>query len=274
MKITFFGTAAAEGFPGLFCNCKYCIRARELGGKNLRSRTQALINDDLLIDMPPDTMSHFQQHGVRGDKLRTILFSHGHGDHYFPSDLRLRIPPYAHNMDVPVLDVICPDTVYEDCKRFLGEGRNELRLHKAEPYETIEMNGYEITPMKARHDFSRSAVIYTVAKDKKRLLYAHDTGYFYDEVFEYIKDNGLYFDFASFDCTNAHLPSSPTESHMGFDNVERVIARLKEIGAVNDDSILFVNHFSHNGNPLHDDMLKSAAKIGCDVSFDGCSVDF
>jgi hypothetical protein len=61
---------------------------------------------------------------------------------------------------------------------------------------------------------------------------------------------------------------------MGFDNVGRVIERLRSIGAVNGDTRLFVNHFSHNGNPLHEDMEISAAKIGCEVSFDGCSVDF
>ena len=24
MKLTYFGTAAAEGFPAVFCNCDYC----------------------------------------------------------------------------------------------------------------------------------------------------------------------------------------------------------------------------------------------------------
>ena len=274
MKVTFFGTAAAEGFPGLFCNCKYCQKARELGGKNIRGRSQALVGEDLIIDMPPDTMTRFQLHGVRGDKLTTLLFTHGHGDHYFPANLILRIPPYAHDMEVKVLDVLCPETVYNDLVKYVGEGREDLRIHKAVPYETVELNGYEITPMKARHDFSRSAVIYTVAKDGKRMLYAHDTGYFYDEVFEYINSNKLYFDFATFDCTNAHLPSSEKESHMGFDNVERVITRLREMGAVDERSILYVNHFSHNGNPLHEDMEKSAGRIGCEVSYDGCSVEF
>lgn len=274
MKITFFGTAAAEGFPALFCNCKYCRRARELGGKNIRGRTQALIGEDLLIDMPPDTMTRFQLHGIRGDKLTTVLFTHGHGDHYFPANLNLRIPPYAHDMDVKVLDVLCPESVYDDLVGFIGQGREDLRIHKAELYHTVELNGYEITPLKARHDFSRSAVIYTIAKGGKRMLYAHDTGYFYDEVFEYIKNNALRFDFASFDCTNAHLPSEKTGSHMGFDNVALVIERLREIGAIDADTQLFVNHFSHNGNPLHEDMEMSAAKIGCAVSFDGCEVEF
>lgn len=278
MKITFFGTAASEGFPALFCNCRYCAEARRLGGKNIRGRSQSLINGDLLIDLPPDTMSYFQRHGVRGDRIKTLLFTHGHGDHYFPNDLCLRGSWYAHDMEEAVLDVVCPDSVFEDCsavlKRAAPDVRQGIRLRRVALYEPMEINGYRITAMRARHDLSRSAVIYTVEKDGKCLLYAHDTGYFYDEVFDYISDNCIRFDFATFDCTNAHLPSEGTGTHMGFDNVERVIDRLKAMGAVDSKTQLFVNHFSHNGNPLHEDMEISAAKIGCRVSFDGCSVEF
>lgn len=27
MKLIYFGTAAAEGFPGVFCRCSYCEEA-------------------------------------------------------------------------------------------------------------------------------------------------------------------------------------------------------------------------------------------------------
>ena len=50
MKIQFLGTAAAEGFPAIFCNCEYCNKARELKGKNIRTRSQAIIDDKILLD--------------------------------------------------------------------------------------------------------------------------------------------------------------------------------------------------------------------------------
>ena len=55
MKLQYFGTAAAEGWPALFCGCDACRRAREAGGRNIRTRSQALIDDKLLIDFPADT---------------------------------------------------------------------------------------------------------------------------------------------------------------------------------------------------------------------------
>jgi len=40
MKFQYLGTAAAEGWPALFCNCDNCEKARKAGGKNIRIRTQ------------------------------------------------------------------------------------------------------------------------------------------------------------------------------------------------------------------------------------------
>ena len=55
MRITFMGTAASEGLPGAFCQCRDCMEARKLGGRELRSRSQILVNEDLLVDMGPET---------------------------------------------------------------------------------------------------------------------------------------------------------------------------------------------------------------------------
>lgn len=52
MKIKYLGTAAAEGIPAIFCECANCKRSRMLGGKNIRTRSQAIIDDVLLIDFP------------------------------------------------------------------------------------------------------------------------------------------------------------------------------------------------------------------------------
>ncbi len=38
MKLTYLGTAAAEGWPAVFCNCPCCRQARVLGGKDIRTR--------------------------------------------------------------------------------------------------------------------------------------------------------------------------------------------------------------------------------------------
>ena len=77
MKILCMGTAA-EGWPTLFCSCPVCAHAREAGGRNLRTRTQALLDGSLLLDFPPDTYSHALQYGLNLGNIRTLLVTHGH----------------------------------------------------------------------------------------------------------------------------------------------------------------------------------------------------
>ena len=55
MKLQYLGTAAAEGIPAVFCECENCIKSKENGGRNIRTRSQALIDDCILIDFPQDT---------------------------------------------------------------------------------------------------------------------------------------------------------------------------------------------------------------------------
>ena len=63
MKLTYLGTAAAEGWPAAFCNCDGCRAARRLGGRNIRTRSQALVDDALLLDFPCDAWLHALRQG-------------------------------------------------------------------------------------------------------------------------------------------------------------------------------------------------------------------
>lgn len=269
MDITYLGTSAAEGFPAIFCNCSYCNEARRLGGKNVRTRSQALINQNLLIDFPADTYAHFLQNGIRGDAIEYLLFTHAHMDHFYSKDLFLREGFYAHNMIAPTLKVFCPKTVYES---FDNSPKN-VDITMLEAYKTVEIGAYKITPLPARHMFGSEAFIYII-QEEKTLLYAHDTGYFYDEVFDYIENQKIAFDMVSLDCTNVDIPISDEGSHMGFPNIERVLHRLHAIGAIKESTVKYVNHFSHNGNPIHEILEKRAKEYDCFVSYDGCHVTF
>lgn len=64
MKLKYLGTAAAEGWPALFCHCEACKKARKLGGKNIRTRSQAIADNRLLIDFCADTYMHVLQQGL------------------------------------------------------------------------------------------------------------------------------------------------------------------------------------------------------------------
>lgn len=270
MKLTYLGTAAAEGFPAIFCNCKYCKEARALGGKNIRTRSQSLVNDDLLIDFPADTYHHFLENGIEGDKIKYLIVTHSHSDHLYPRDLFNRHGCYAHDMRAPVLDVFCNAASAE---RF-GGGMGNVNIHIIKAFDFVEFGPYKVTALPARHAAGTEALNYIIESEGKTILYAHDTGYFLDETFDYIEKNHFRFDFVSLDCTNVDLPIADTGSHMGFPNIGRVLEKLASFGAVDERTVKCVNHFSHNGNPLHDHICERAAEYGYLASYDGYQIEF
>ncbi|MBE6758264.1 MAG: hypothetical protein E7552_06950 [Ruminococcaceae bacterium] len=272
MKLTYLGTAAAEGMPAVFCRCEYCVEARRLGGKNIRTRSQALVNDDLLVDLPPDTYHHFLTQGIEGDKVAHLLITHGHSDHLYPTELEMREIGYAHKHQAPIL------TVYGSAKT-IATIRESIRvpsnvvLTTLTPFTPTAVGDYVVTAFPARHMPGGEPLFYLIERDKT-LLYANDTGYFFDEVFAYLEEKRIRLDMVSYDCTFGDLPIPDDGHHMGFPNIARVQKRLCAIGAIDEDTVQYVHHFSHNAAPLHDAFVKRAADIGCGCSFDGCVVEF
>lgn len=268
MKITYLGTAAAEGMPAVFCNCEFCKEARRLGGKNIRTRSQALINDDLLIDLPADTYHHFLQNNIEGHKIKYLFITHSHQDHFYPDELEMRSGDFAHDLDVPLMRAFLNSGSFKKCEKSFKDVETNEMTH----FETVELGEYKVTALPARHFGGDKANIYII-EDEKTILYAHDTGYFFDEVFEYIEKNGIKFDLISFDCTNVDIPISDGGSHMGLPNIRRALARLCEIGAVKEGTKKVINHFSHNANPLQEILEEKVKADGFLVAFDGLCLE-
>lgn len=270
MKLTFLGSGAAEGMPAIFCNCEVCRESRRLGGKNFRTRSQSLINDDLLIDFPADTYTHFQKFGIEGDTVKYLIITHPHQDHFYPNDLLMRTERLAHGKRVPVLKILCSETA---SKKFCKDTPFvEISVIKA--YETVTLGDYRITALPARHMNNDGEALIYIIEGEKTLFYAHDTGYLFEEVFDYIEKNKIRFDMISLDCTYCEVVTGDEVGHMAFENVDRVVKRLTEMGAVTENTPKYINHFSHNGTPVHHILEKEAAEIGCIPSFDGCAVEF
>ena len=113
MELLLLGTAAAEGWPAPYCVCEFCEAARRRGGPNLRSRSGALIDDDLKIDHSADTVLHMQRVGRSLAKVRTILFTHQHSDHIIPLEMQWAAPPFTQTPPAEPIAVYGNTTVME-----------------------------------------------------------------------------------------------------------------------------------------------------------------
>lgn len=275
MKIRFLGTAAAEGFPALFCDCEYCREAKKRKGKNIRTRSQSLINEDLLIDLPADTYMHALSGDLELFKVKYLLITHEHNDHFCPQELNLRGNWCAPNLKEKI-NIVGSSVVYDKYLKFTDVMhpivRDLIQFRVVKAFEKISLGDYEVTPLPARHG-SMTGFIYHIEKDGKTILYAHDTGFFFDSALDWMKENKVRYDLVSFDCTNGEIPIIDESVHMGFDNIERLKDKMQKMGFIDQNSILYVNHFSHNANPLHEELCKKAEKLGLNVAFDGEQVE-
>ena len=282
MKFKYLGTAAAEGIPALFCECQTCVLARKNMGKDVRSRTQAIVDGTLVIDWPPDAFMHMAQNGIDYTRIESVIITHVHEDHYYPQDFGMRRRGFAQlKDDCPQLNVYGSPDLFDQFMLCVEKSQrsqsreipNIVNLHTVPPYKTFEASGFEITPLPAYHG-TEHPYIYLIEKNGKAMIYGHDTDIFFDEVFDFLRERGTKLNFVSLDCTNG-TTEMKYHGHMSLVRDVEVKRRLVEQGNADGETIFAVNHFSHNGgNVIYDKMCAAAREVGFIVSYDGMEIEF
>ena len=279
MKIKFYGTGAGGGIPEIFCCCRVCEYARKHGGKEIRSRTQAVIDDCLGLEFPIDTFAHTAYRGLDMRKIKHIVITHAHGDHFMPSEAISRpqgideIHFYASEASGQglknTLDRI--EQQYRDGTRKKTSDYRVL-LHPLEHYKTYDINGYHITPLRARHHENLQSCLYIIRKEGKSIFWGFDTGKFHQDVLDYIEQSGEKFDFVVLDCTLKEN-NQITDSHMDLTWCSEMKDKLIEMGAVTAETRVFVSHIGHLVEKTHEEMCEAAARYGMEVAYDGLEVE-
>lgn len=274
MKIQYLGTAAAEGWPGLFCTCEACERAKALGGKNIRTRSQVLLDGELLMDFPPDSYLHMVRDGLDLPSIRHILITHTHQDHLYLEDLALRCEWFANDLE-GVLTLYGNDKLARKFEAYMGTEayheltRKWLACKEVVPYIPLQIGTHTVTPMLARHDKNERCYIYLIERDGKAMLYGNDTGVFPEETWGYL--DGRHLDLVSLDCTV--LRHAEGTNHMGIPDVLKVQTRLREMGCADASTTFLITHFSHNGELMHDEIEAEVGPHGFVVAFDGMEIE-
>ena len=273
MKLKYFGTAAAEGIPALFCDCPVCRYAQKVKGKEIRTRAQALLDDKILLDFGPDTLEHFIKYDVKSQDLKYVVITHSHCDHYVFDELGYRRPGFAAGRKDHVLTVYATKPAYDEIKTLEDRWPDIYKAVEVRENEPFFIEDYEFFPVKANHDENAGSVIYFIDRNGKSMLYAHDTGVFTDGAKARAEALGKPLDYVSLDCTGALL-SDWRRGHLSLDTAVETAEYLKSVGAVSEKTKLVISHFSHNGKGTHEDLCKAAKEYGIEVAFDGMEVEF
>lgn len=257
MKIHFYGTGASEGVPAIFCQCENCKKIRKMGGNNYRSRTSSQIDDDLMIDFSADVFDHMRYGNLDMSKIKNLIITHTHTDHFYPEELMHIAEPYAFGVGKRELHVYGNREV---CKRLEQVGakyiQENLKITEIHNFQELQIGNYRVKALPAEHDHTQECHLYIVRKDGKNLLYAHDTGYFPEETWKAIEKE--YFSGVVLDCTCCAGPSY-FESHMSLEDDVRVQKRMMETGSADQKTVFIATHFVHTYGPFQD-VLETACK--------------
>lgn len=270
MEILFCGTAAAEGWPALFCICNACTRAREIGGKEIRSRAAYMLGDRIRVDFGPDSNLHQQKYGLAYDKLDHLLMTHSHDDHWFVQDMGYRRKGFSVIPDRPLtvwgnekVELKFTNTLGSDWKRY------GLEFRRITAFERIDLGeGVSATPLLAAHDRSEACVNYVIEANGRRTLLGHDTGWYAEPSWDFLNDKPL--NVVVLDCTHGTDDHEP--NHLGGAALARFRDELARRGALTPDAVCIATHFSHNGGALHTELEQFFAPLGFRVAYDGMKI--
>ncbi len=274
MKLQYFGTAAAEGFPAAFCNCEYCRRARGGLARELRTRSQAMIDDDLLIDFPPETYMHAMRYGADFSAVTALLVTHSHTDHFYAQELVNRGYKFAHGMRAPSLAIYgnaeVESVLEEGLRREVRPSvREELHFHRIAPFADFFAGEYHVLSLPAHHGNKEEALLYCVSKGEKTVLWLNDSGPLEESIYPFLAEKGIRADLVSFDCTFADEEHPSGERHMNiFQNME-AREKMAKYRLLKPSAKYYVTHFSHNSAPFRDRMDALAEKYGFIAAHDG-----
>ena len=286
MKLTFLGTGAGETYPGYWCECPHCTYARKHRGKNLRTNSSMVIDEELLIDMGPSCFDNAARFGVNLSKLKTLLVTHPHEDHLYPQHLHWRntdeslLPlTYVEKMrhggprftDIPQLNIYGNSFVMETLRKSLDDMEElKINLHEIREGKEEKTDGYRILPVRGNHGSQRGfSPSYIIQKDGKTLLYALDSGSYDEDQFALIQE--YQYDAVIMEGTTGL--NEQYGGHMCLMNNIRIRDRLKENKCLRENSRFLLTHLSPHWCPPHDWYESIVASEGLELAYDGLQIE-
>ena len=276
MKIVVLGTAAATSMPLAFCNCDVCRRSRKIGGKNIRKRSSIVINDELLIDLGPDSINACNMYGIDAGKIKYLLQTHSHSDHFDAGHFVTRWSDYA-TKDLSHLDIVCSKGTAEDMNHWINENESidlfdkkwqadlNYRLHIVKHGEILRLGDYEIVAIDSGHDPRVEALVYIISGNGETIFYGTDMLDISEEAWKILEN--YRFDVVFLDQTYGKGFNAGGHPDAGM--VSDYVKTMRMKGIIDENSFVYATHISHEGNTTHEEMEKEAGSNGYHVAYDG-----
>jgi phosphoribosyl 1,2-cyclic phosphate phosphodiesterase len=129
---------------------------------------------------------------------------------------------------------------------------------------------YHVTPIKATHKGDEECHNFIIEKDGRKLLYATDTGFYRDDVFEFLSGRAI--DALVVECSEG-FQKTPYIGHMDIAQCVKLVDRLRSNGALSPSARVVTTHHAAGGDATHDELVAALKPHDIEAGFDGFSFD-
>lgn len=224
MKILFLGTGAADWTVNDINNSEY------------RRNSSALIDETLLIDPGPNVLEAIKTFNVDISKIKNVIVTHSHGDHYNPDTVEA-----LENMGAEVI-------------RFKS-------------MEEKQVGKYKISAYKANHGTCEDSVHFIIEDGNKKLFYGLDSAWLlYDEVQAIINKH---IDLAVLDATIGEVPGD----YRIFEHNNLTMIRQMKLTLQKYVDQFIISHMARTLHTNHKELAALMQKDDILVAYDGFIVE-
>lgn len=266
MTIQLLGTGAAEGIPAIYSSTRVSDYARQHGGRDVRTRCSALIDGRIKIDFGPDSLYQIHRDRLDAREWEALVFTHSHDDHFARSELQYFLFPFSSETEMP-FPIYANESICNQIRETYPDWPFELVQTRS--FEAFSLVDYQLTPIRAHHMDDEDAQNLIFQKDGKTLLYATDTGKWFDETWDFLRNWRL--DLLVIECTNG-AAFSDYDGHLGVGTLGDVLERLRQQGTLDSQTPVVSTHHSHNGDATYADLQGLLAPLGVTAGYDGLQV--
>lgn len=249
--LIFLGTAACDFSPLLKTECK------DRFDNNARRASSMLVNGSCLIDAGDHIIDSLRIAEVPLDNITDIFITHIHSDHFNPENIARIAEAKSDSLRLWVGD-----------KAMIPQIPN-TEVIRTEDYQTITTDtGISVTGLTANHDPAACPRYLFLEKDGKKLLYATDGGWFLNKTYFFLQNKGL--DLMAIDATcGDYVGDFRMAEHNSIPMIRLMMPSLRTIGALKENSRVFLTHIAPSLHKSHEETVKIVAPDGLEVAFDG-----
>lgn len=247
-EILFLGTGAADGINAVFPN--------NFSNKDLRRCACTLIDDKILLDCGPHTLSSLSIAGINPKNITDIILTHLHEDHFSLSAANALA---ALNPD---LRLWCREDT------FFTTAPN-CEIVNMTPFCEYKVGEFSVTGVPANH--TQYPQHLSIEKNGKKLFYGLDGAWFLGETVEFMKEKQ--YDIFVFDATvGDYTGDYRMGEHNSIPMIRLLAKSMQTLNIINEKSHLVLSHMAMCLHKTHNETCNFVKGDGLRVAFDGMKI--